>query len=170
MKTEEQCNPSERFLLAEEYFSDKAISIWQSECIKRCRDKQKEEAYDRFVNWRRRENEVAVFTLYAYADFEIPKKFDILFNLSNPNEFLRVDYQLTQAVFEAWFPMDNINCGHKHLCIFSFEETLPDILSTMHKIDGLFSTAQNDQKKLGFCHSKDFEEIKARIEKGRTLN
>lgn len=105
MRTEEQCIPSERFLFADEYFSDKAVAIWQSECIKRCKDKQKEEAYERYINWVRKENEIAVFTLYAYADFDIPKKFDIIFYLDNPSEFLKIDYELTQSIHEAWFPL-----------------------------------------------------------------
>ncbi len=163
MRTEEQCKPSERFLFAEEFFSDNAIAIWQSECVKRC-DRQKGEAYNRFVNWTRRENEIAVFTLYAYADFDIPKKFEVIFHLANPNEFLRIDFQLTQSIHEAWLPLNCVNDGHKHLCIFSFEKSLPDILHTLHKMDGQYSTAPKDQVKLGFCHSKDYEEIKAGIE------
>ncbi|MCE2996247.1 MAG: hypothetical protein ACK5RG_03470 [Cyclobacteriaceae bacterium] len=167
MRTEEQCKPSERFLFAEEYFSDKAIAIWQSECVKRCTGKQKGKAYDRFVRWTRRENEIAVFMLYAYADFDIPKKFDVIFDLANPNEFLKIDYQLTQAVHEAWFPLDNVGHGHKHLCIFSFEESLPDMLRMLHKTDTNCSISKSpkDQKMLGFCHSKDFDEIKAGIGK-----
>lgn len=67
MDSIEQCKPSEKYLFAECYFSNNAIKIWQHECIKRCNDAQKGEAYDRFINWTRKENEIAVFTLYAYA-------------------------------------------------------------------------------------------------------
>ena len=36
---------------------------------------------------------------------------------------------------------------------------------TLHKGDEKFSTSPKGQKILGFCNSKDFEEIKRRIEK-----
>ncbi|MDI9342738.1 MAG: hypothetical protein QM534_19350 [Sediminibacterium sp.] len=165
MQTEEQCKPNERFLFAEQYFSDKAIAILQSECIKRCKDKPKGQAYERYINWKRKENEIAIFTLYAYAGFDVPKKFDIIFHLDNPNDFLKIDYQLSQSVYEAWFPTDTIDDGHKHLCIFSFDKCLPEILNTLYQEDGKFSTLPKGQKSLGFCHSKDFDEIKKRIEK-----
>src|SRR5690606_22868204 len=135
------------------------------ECIERCRHRQKGAAYERDINWIRNENEIAVFTLYAYADFDIPKKFDIIFHLDNPKEFLKVDYQLTQSIHNAWFPLETVEDGHKHLCVFSFKEFLPRILDTLHREDTRFSTAPKGQKSLGFCNSKDFEAIKERIEK-----
>jgi hypothetical protein len=165
MLTEEQCKPSQRFLFAEEYFSDKAIAIWQNECVKRCKDKDKGAAYENYVNWSRKQNEIAVFTLYAYADFSIPKKFDIIFHLDNPKELLRIDYELIQSIHEAWFPLDTVHHGHKHLCIFSFDKSLPDILNTLHKAEDKFSTSPKGQKKLGFCNSNDFNTIAKRIEK-----
>lgn len=165
MQTEEQCKPNQRFLFAEEYFSDKAIAIWQTECIKRCKDKPKGQAYEKYINWTRKENEIAVFTLYAYADFVIPKKFDIIFHLDNPRDFIKIDYKLTQSIHEAWFPLDTVDDGHKHLCVFSFDKAIPEILNTLHKRDDNFSTSPKGQKLLGFCNSKDFDEIKTRLEK-----
>jgi hypothetical protein len=165
MRTEEQCKPSQRFLFADEYFSDKAIAIWKAECIKRCKDKTKGQAYEKYINWIRQENEIAVFTLYAYADFNIPKKFDIIFHLDNPKEFLRIDYELTQSIHEAWFPLDTVDNGHKHLCIFLFDKSLPDILNILHKEEEKFLTKPKGQKLLGFCNFKDFDAITKRIEK-----
>jgi len=165
MQTEGQCEPSQRFLFADTYFSDNAISIWQSECIKRCKNKENREVYESYINWARNENEIAVFTLYAYADFDIAKKFDIIFRLDNPKEFTRIDYELTQSIHEAWFPIDTINHGHKHLCIFSFDKSIPDILYTLHKEEEKFSTSPEGQKLLGFCSFKDFDAITIRIEK-----
>ena len=166
MQTEEQCKPSQRFLFADEYFSDRAIAIWQSECIKRCSDKHKGSAYERFVNWRRKkENEIAVFTLYAYADLNVPKKFDTIFYHYDPKQFLRIDYELTQSIYEAWLPLDTVENGHKHICVFSFDKTLPDMLNTLHRGETKFSTSRPDQRSLGFCDFKDFEAITKRIEK-----
>lgn len=165
MQTEEQCKPHQRFLFAYEYLSDKAIGIWQSECVTRCKDKVKESAYEKYIHWTQQSNEIAIFTLYAYADFTIPKKFNIIFHLDNPSHFVRIDYELTQSIYEAWFPLDRIEDGHKHLCIFSFEQSIPDILNTLHKSEEKFSTLPPQQKALGFCNSIDFEAVATRIEK-----
>lgn len=164
MLTEEQCKPNQRFLFAKEYFSDKAISIWQAECIERCKDKPKGEAYDRYIHWKRRENEIAAFTRYAYADLAIPKVFDIIFHLHNPNDFIKIDYSLTQSIHEAWFPIDYLDHGHKHLCVFSFDKEVPEIFNSLHEENEKFSTSPKDQKSIGFCNSQDFDEIKKGIE------
>ncbi|MFC0773308.1 hypothetical protein [Terrimonas alba] len=169
MRTEEQCKPSERFLFADEYISDKAIAIWKSECVKRCKNKEKSDAYYKYINWKRQANEIAVFTLYAYADFSIPKKFNTIFHLDNPKIYLEVDYELTQSIHEAWFPLNSVDDGHKHLCIFRFEKTVPDIFGTLHKEEEHFSTTPKGQKLLGFCNSNNFEAIAIRIEKAIQL-
>ena len=165
MQTEEQCPQAGRFLFADSYFSKKAIAIWKSECVKRCKNREKGMAYESYINWIPQKNEIAVFTLYAYADFNIPKKFDIIFQKDNPKEFLQINYTLIQCIWEAWFPTDSIGQGHKHLCIFSFDKALPDILNTLHKEEKKFSTSPNGQKELGFCNSSDFNAIALRIEK-----
>ncbi|MBX2925161.1 MAG: hypothetical protein KF746_23370 [Chitinophagaceae bacterium] len=169
MQTEEQCKPSERYLFAEEYFSDKSISIWQKECVKRCKKKPKGIAYEKYINWVRQNKEIAVFTLYAYADFSIPKKFDIIFQTDNPDNFIKTEYKLTQSIHEAWFPLDFVDHGHKHLCVFQFDEDVPEMLNLLHKDQGQFSTSPKGQTKLGFCNTSDFDEIKTRLKKNIEL-
>jgi hypothetical protein len=169
MLAERQCKQNQRYLFAYEYFSEKAIDIWKSECINRCKDKEKGSAYERYLNWTRQENEIAVFTLYAYADLEIPKKFDIIFHTDNPKDFVRVDYELTQSIHEAWLPLDSIDHGHKHLCVFRFHKELPEILKTLHEEFEKFSTVPKGQRSLGFCTSSDFSAIKTKIEKLRSI-
>lgn len=163
MKTEEEAKPMNRYLFATEYLSDRAVAIWQKECIKRCTDKPKWQAYDNYVNWTRKDNEIAIFTLYAYADFDIPKKFNLIFQLDKPDIFVNEEFELIQCIHEAWLPVNAIGDGHKHLCIFRFNNALPPILNLLHQSNEKSSTSPAGQIKLGFCNSKDFEEIKRRI-------
>jgi len=165
MRSEEQCDPCGRYLDANQYFSDNAIAVWKSECIERCKDKPRDQAYERYINWQRASNEIAVFTMYAYADFSIPKKFDIVFEKNNPANFIKSGYQLTQSIWEGWAPSGSIDHGHKHLCVFSFDGALPDILKLLHMQDEKFSTADKAHAYLGFCNSGDFESIRVNIER-----
>lgn len=61
--------------------------------------------------------------------------------------------------------IDEVGHGHKHLCVFTFETGLPDILNKLQKVNGKYISAFNVPKALGFCNAKDFEEIKVKIEK-----
>lgn len=169
MRTEEQAKPDQRFLFADERWSDKTIEIWQAETAKRLKDKPKDDAYHKYINWVRQENEIAVFTLYAYADFKIPKRFDIIFELSKPNNFIQVEYELTQSIYEGWLPINSIEDGHKHTCIFRFNTPVPSIFGLLNECTGRYSNIPKSSPGLGFCISTDFPEIKSRKEKQMAL-
>lgn len=164
MRTEHQCEPSQRYLFSDAYFSDQAIAFCRQECVKRNRN-PKEERYLRFINWKPNTHEIAVFTLYAYADLEIPRKFDVIFRLDDPTVCVRTEYELVQSIYEGWLPSNKIANGHKHLCIFRFDDTLPEILTILHKEEERTSSAPKGQKLLGFCNSNDFDQIRQSIEK-----
>lgn len=169
MQSEQQCKPSARFLISDEYFSDNAIVQLQSDTVKRCETREKNIAYEQYIRWKPQANEIAVFTLYAYADIQIPKKFDIIFSLDNPNQFIKIDFELTQCVYEGWYPMNTIADGHKHLCVLSFDKSVPDILFTLQRGESRFSTYSSGRKFLGLCNSPDFTEIANGIKKNTAL-
>ena len=82
MRRLEDCPSKDRFLLSDTLFTDSAIDIWQLESRKRVKalGLEKNESYYRYVDWQPKTNEIALFTLYAFADFDIPKKFDCFFD------------------------------------------------------------------------------------------
>jgi hypothetical protein len=156
----ELCDPSERFLKAIMIFSDKKIESQKNEIIQICKDKEKDIAYEKFINWTRQENEVAIFTTYAYADFSIPKEFDCIFNISNPEIYITNKFTLTQSIFEGWIPIDFIDHGHKHLCVLTFENQIPEILNQLHYETENYSTwVINTKEGLGICRLSDLQSI-----------
>jgi hypothetical protein len=161
MQTEESCKPSEKFLQAAILFSDKLIKLWQDQTVKRCKNREKDNAsYYKFINWTRQENEVAVFTLYAYADLSIPKQFDYIFNYANPEIYIHEPFVLTQSILEAWYPINCIGHGHKHLCIFTFDNQIPDIFKQLHyETEKETSWTWNANKVLGICNFQDVPAI-----------
>ena len=160
MRDEKDCSPEEKFLFSDELFSDESIEIWKNESKKRLKEEHKGELFDKFINWKRKENEVALFTLYAYADFKIPKNYDCIFNFNNPSEFIISPFELTQCLYEGFFPTDSIEDGHKHTCIFKFENEVPQILKKLHIAKGKFSDVPKNSFIIGICDSNDFSEIK----------
>lgn len=164
MRTEEETPPYNRYLFAEEYLTDKVINIWKEETKIRCKNIEKGSAYYNYMGWNRQHNEILVFTLYAYADFSVPKKFDIIFEIDNPGNYLHVEYELTQSIYEGWLPSNAIDDGHKHFTVFSFKSSIPKILNLLHSGDQKFSTSLPGQTRLGFCNAKDFDAIKQRLE------
>lgn len=160
MLKEELCKPSEKFLQAIMALSDKTIKACKDETIKRCKNKEKNVAYEKFLSWTRQENEVAVFTTYAYADLDIPKQFNCIFHYDKPELYNQTNYTLTQSIFEGWYPMNRIDHGHKHLCILTFENSVPEIFNQLHYETKKDSTwAWDAQKILGLCQIADIQSI-----------
>lgn len=151
-------------------FSDRTIKAWKEETVKRCNDKEKNVAYERFLNWTRQENEIAVFTTYAYADFDIPKKFNCIFHYDNPELYIQTNYTLTQSIFEGWYPTNFIDHGHKHLCILTFENSVPDVFNRMHYETEKYSAwTWDDKNVLGLCQMEDIQNIIGRRHKETKL-
>lgn len=160
MQKEEDCEPSERFLQAIMQFPDNTVKKWKGETIRRLEGKEKGTHYDTFINWERKQTEVAVFTTYAYADLSIPMSFDCIFRYDRPEIFTRAPFVITQSILEAWYPTDDIGHGHKHLCILAFEKSIPTIIEVLHKETNFFSSWTWDAKKvLGICQFKDLQTI-----------
>jgi len=73
MLAESNSKISSRFLQTNCRFGTEAIDIWKTECRSRCARKENTEAYYKYLDWKANGNEVALFSLYAYADLNIPK-------------------------------------------------------------------------------------------------
>jgi len=160
MLKEELCTASERYLLATMIFSDKNSQCMESRSNPTSQKQRKNIAYEKFIKLERQENEIAVFTSYAYADFSIPKSFDCIFSYSNPEVYVQTKFSLTQSIWEAYYPIDYIDHGHKHLCILTFDSEIPEIFKTLHYETGKYSSWQwNERKVLGLCQINDLQSI-----------
>lgn len=165
MRNEEDCKPRERFLFTDELMSDELVTKIKDACTKTYQASMRHPAaYDKFINWTRAEKEVCLFTLYAYADLTLPKKFDCIFRLDSPSDFITTKFQLTQSIYEGKYPIETIEDGHKHLCIFEFEDDVPSVLNELHVGNKFYDSPPKGALKLGICQSNDFNEIRFRLE------
>lgn len=160
MLPESKTKICERFLQTESRLSKETINIWQQHCKLRCVSREKTPAYYRYLEWKPNNNEIALFTSYAYADLEIPKDFSCIFDYRNPHRFTNVKMTLIQSILEAWFPIEYIDHGHKHLAIFRFEHEIPAILQELHEEKEQFLNIPKNSLCLGICQIEDYETIK----------
>ena|SRR6478672_2344326 len=159
MRTEEECPKVSRFLFADAYLSDQAIKACKNAIIKRFENREKDEHYLDFIAWERGTNEIAVFTLYAYADLEVPKEFDCVFNFDDPFDFVNEKFVLTKSAYEGWLPSKTIDDGHKHLVILTFKNEIPDIFFKLHKQNAI-SDGPDNCFRLGICNMENFPKIR----------
>lgn len=165
MKTEEDCHPSERYLAADQILTEQAIRRTKEHVIRTFVDREKDGYYTNFIDWDKRENQIVLFTLYAYADLEIPKSFDCIFDLNNPNKFTNCKLRLVQTITEGTFPSGIIDHGYKHISVFEFEKGIPKLITSLHNSELLENRSVGVSLQLGICNSVDFGSIKLSIEK-----
>lgn len=164
MLPEAACPASGRYLYADELYANSTLKIMQADCIRRYQKWEKDAAYNTFVHWARQANEAAVFTWRAYADLVLPKRFDCIFYVDNPQEHLLVSYTLSQSVIDlgGGLPIGRIEHGYKHICVLTFEQAVPAILHLLHQSEGNVSTVPvRGAFQLGFCQAADLPAITA---------
>jgi len=159
MQTEREANKLERYLLCNYRFPEKTIETIKTDVSDFMSNRERDENYFRFINWQKKENELVVLTMYAFDDILLPKKFDTIFQIENPNNFIQVDFTVTQAIVNGWTPLNQISRGHKHICIIEFYNDIPAIL---HLVP-LFDETLQGGVQLGFCDTTDFENIKINL-------
>lgn len=154
-------------MFSDEYYSDEALRTFQSDCVRQYQNREKGEAYERFVNWTQQANELPIFTGNAYADLVVPKRFDCIFRLANPREYVLEIYELSQSVLllGGLHTFNSVEHGHKHLCVLAFAQEVPAIFRRLHQEDGTYRTPFANREKLGFCMAHDLPAITERLEK-----
>jgi hypothetical protein len=156
MRSEKDCEPSERFLI----FSATVTSEFY---LSELKERINIEEARAFRNRIEAKNEIAVYSLYAYAEITIPKKFDIIFERENPNNFIETEIEVTNVLLSlaGFHIFEEIVHGHKHVCILKFKNEIPKILNLVNDIskcikEGSFKSA----KELCMCQKVDFESIR----------
>ena len=160
MLSEKDSKPSERYLFSQCYFSDKAINELKENIRGMYKEREKDEFFLRFDSWQRQQKEILIYTSYAYADIDIPRKFDCLFELQNPENKYVGKCEITQAVLNAWAPINQMCHGHKHLCVMNFENGIPELIKILNKVEDLSTYDWRQKSLLGICDQKDFPFIK----------
>ncbi|WP_338391887.1 hypothetical protein [Fulvitalea axinellae] len=165
MKRENKCKPYDRYLYIYQIFSDELIEEVKRECLNfnSRKNLEKDDAFFRFTKWGRQNNEVALFTIHAYASFQIPKDFDCIFDIDNPENVEYTECILSQSIYECLHPINKIEGGHKHLCLFKFKKEVPGIIHKLHVKKEKISHDPQDMVRLGICSREDYNDIKDRI-------
>lgn len=163
METAIKTNSSERYLLCNYVFSDKMINRVKAEVETFMAKREKDETYFEFINWKKTETEIVVLAMYAYDDILLPKKYNTVFQIGKPGNFVNPDFTITQAILNGWASVNQMSKGHKHICVIQMENAADSIFNLLTYFDPKKTGHGNIQ--LGFCDKNDFEEIKNRLER-----
>jgi hypothetical protein len=166
MTSEKDCKPHKRFLMFPATISKE---LYLSDLSERINIEEAKAFRTRIES----ENEIAVYTLYAYGDIPIPKKFEIIFEYENPDNFIETDFSVTHVLLSigGFHLIEEIGHGHKHVCILKFENEIPKIFNEIKDISKHFKDQYfKNAKMLCMCQKVDFEAIKYYLKNKFTEN
>jgi hypothetical protein len=100
-------------------------------------------------------NEVTCFTLYAYADIPLGKRFDVSFDARQLGRYSIAPMYLRHVIVSFGVCMDGLGKGHKHYCVFEAPKGVPDIIARTPKSD----EATLDWP-IGLCDAESWQVLK----------
>ncbi|MES1181719.1 MAG: hypothetical protein ABUL44_02895 [Flavobacterium sp.] len=161
MLAEINTDSSERYLLCNRFIPDKIIKRIKDDLKSFWADRQKDELYFEFINWQKKSNEIALLTLYAYADIIFLKKFDTIFQIDNPNNYTTTEFLIKHIVMDSRVALNEIAHGHKHILILEFSNAVPSIFNLLSEFKE--NEWLDNKIELGICSNVDFDAIKINL-------
>lgn len=166
MCDENTIEPCYRYLMAIGLVKDDLIEKGCRYEFSKKQSEKYENSIEEFLNRPKAINEIAVYTTYAYADFAVPRKYDILFDDDNVDDFVETPFILEYSLINIavfLYLNQTIGHGHKHVCILNFEREVPSILRELPDIKEI----ERDNKRICFCQKADFAVICKNIKQNR---
>ncbi len=154
MLAEQNVNPSDKYLACNSILDSDSIVLLKKNVTEFCKNHEQDALYHEFINLQPSGKELAVVTLYAYADMPLPITFDTLFIIEKPEIYTEAAFTVKMSIINGWIPVDQIAHGHKHVLVLKFEDTIPEIL-TQSRVRG--------SQRLGLCNRIDFPAIQANL-------
>ena len=118
-----------------------------------------------YLDWTQSNNEIIAYTGYGYYDADVPKTYDYLLDLENPEHGQRVKAKIKFGIWSNWMPLDTIERGHKTICIIEFDSTVPNELLMLPNLDNWIAN-KNSSLRFGLCDRKDKDLVIDRIKNG----
>ncbi len=114
-----------------------------------------------YYKWNKSDNEIIAYCGYGYCDMPIPKTYNCLFDLDNPDQPIEVNAEVKHSIWNGILPIDSIEHGHKIICIISFNDDLPDMVKRIPKWK-YFESGKYRYGQFGLCDRQDLELIIAK--------
>ena len=107
------------------------------------------------AGWNRR----VCFVGFSYADLSLPKQFDCVFDLSNPQRVEQAEILITAATQQFAKPVDLLDDGWKTICVIEFPGGVPTLVDEMPTVDSWYKS----ELKLGVCNDTAYPVVAASL-------
>ena len=159
----------QQFLMILGRLSDDMIRQWEKERMPFWLVRARGRGEDRILaQWERfskrdRTQDHAFYTLYAYADIPIGRRYDCVFH-RNGGPAIRTNCRIVHAIFEGWYPTEQVEHGHKHIVFLQFHGDPPDCFPAFKRWEDI---GQEDWR-YGLCDQATYDARRTANEHART--
>jgi len=115
------------------FLSDETLELLKEQVYRTLRDQEKDELFEQFMKWQRKENEIMLYSDYSLISFDLPANFDsILQNTASANR-IDVKVVIPYSILNGWAAINKIEKGHRNVCLLQFADKVPDIITIYPK-------------------------------------
>ena len=97
---------------------------------------------------------VVCFVGFSYADLPVPKRFDVVFDVDDPSQWIERESRITRVTQQMGTP-DEIPHGWKTICVVEFPSGIPDLVAKMPTVDSWHQS----KLRVGLCDKQVFARV-----------
>lgn len=117
------------------FLSSESIELLKEQIRRTLRNQEKDELFDLFMSWRKKENEIMLYSDFSPSFFDLPASFDS-FSLSDLlTESIEVEVIILYCLFNGWAPINKIEEGHRSVCLLQFGNKVPDLFKSLPEVN-----------------------------------
>lgn len=115
--------------------SNETLELLKEQVYRTLRDQEKDDLFEQFMRWQKKENEIMLYSDYSSMSFDLPANFDSILKCPLPVYRIDVKVAIPYSILNGWAAINKIEKGHRNVCLLHFEDKVPDIINDLPEVN-----------------------------------
>jgi hypothetical protein len=117
------------------YLSNETLELLKEQVYRTLRDQEKDDLFEQFMNWQRKENEIMLYSDYSSVSLDLPANFDSIAQTPLSVDIIDVKVVIPYSLINGWAAINKIEKGHRNICLLQFDDKIPDIIKDLTEVN-----------------------------------
>ncbi len=117
------------------FLSNETLEILKDQVYRTFRDQEKDELFEQFMKWQKKENEIMLYSNNSLVSFDLPVSFDSILQTTLSSYKIDVKVVIPYSILNGWAAISKIEKGHRNVCLLQFADKVPDIIRDLPEVN-----------------------------------
>jgi hypothetical protein len=117
------------------FLSNETLELLKEQVYRTLRDQEKDDLFEQFMRWQRKENEIMLYSDYSSISLDLPVNFDSILQSTLSVDRIDVKVVIPYSILNGWAAISKIEKGHRNVCLLQFDEKVPDIIKDLPEVN-----------------------------------